>query len=73
MDVRPAIACPFCSYEFGRRDLGETGHVIHARDTHGGLFDRDALQTFAEICRERRAGSVSDEDLANAGMKRGLC
>jgi len=72
LDRRPALTCPFCRQALRRRDLGETGHSIDTCDQHGTFFDRGELLAFADFCRERRAGELSDDDLENAGIKKGF-
>jgi uncharacterized Zn finger protein (UPF0148 family) len=70
--LRSALSCPFCKTALVRRDLGETGHAMDSCETHGTFFDRGEVVAFADLCQERRAGEVSDEDLENAGVPRGF-
>ncbi|MGO9836666.1 MAG: zf-TFIIB domain-containing protein [Polyangiaceae bacterium] len=72
MDRRPMLRCPFCQTPLVRRDLGETGCSIDSCATHGTFFDRGVVTTFVDLCEQRRAGDISEEDLANAGVKRGF-
>jgi len=71
MDRRPPLDCPFCHNRLKRLDLGETGHAINTCETHGTFFDRDGVVAFADFCQERRAGEISEDDLENAGIKKG--
>ena len=71
LDQRPLLSCPLCKTALLRRDLGETGHSINTCEQHGTFFDRGGVVAFADLCQERRAGEVSEEDLENAGVKKG--
>ncbi len=69
---RSALTCPFCKVSLVRLDLGETGHSIDTCATHGTFFDRGEVPVFADLCQERRAGAVTNEDLENAGIPQGV-
>jgi hypothetical protein len=70
-DQRPLLSCPICRLALVRLDLAETGHSINTCEKHGSFFDRGGVPVFADLCQARRAGEVTEEDLENAGVKKG--
>ena len=70
--LRLLLSCPFCQIPLVRLELGETGHAMDICSSHGTFFERGELLAFADLCQQRRAGDVSAEDLAKAGILGGL-
>jgi Zn-finger nucleic acid-binding protein len=74
---RPRISCPVCQAALRRTAVGEGedgGGIVLDVDScaeHGTWFDPSELASFVRTHTDLRAGDVSDDDLASAGVKRG--
>ena len=70
-DWRTALACPGCRATLRRLPLGESDEHYDVCEAHGAFFDHGELAAFIAAETERRAGAVTDDDLAAAGITRG--
>lgn len=72
--VRPtrrqaALSCPACAGPLRQQQIGETVQLMYTCAAHGTFFEYGALQAFAEMWVERRAGEISDDDLEKLGLR----
>ena len=65
---RALITCPECGVATRRSEIPNTVHEIDVCAAHGTWFDRGELPTFIDEQSKARAGELSDEDLAAAGL-----
>jgi Zn-finger nucleic acid-binding protein len=64
------LLCPTCRGALRVTEIEGSVHLMHVCDTHGALFERDAIDTFMAVWTEKRAGEVDPEDLEALGLKR---
>jgi Zn-finger nucleic acid-binding protein len=62
------LSCPTCAKPMRRIAIPETIHSVDVCSDHGTWFDRDELSMFVRTFAEARAGTVTDDDLAAAGI-----
>lgn len=70
--VRTAtVMCPVCGEATHRRAIEGTGQSVDVCTAHGTWFDHDELALFVEQASAERAGDVSADDRAEAGLTGG--
>ncbi len=66
---RSALAsCPECGATMKRREIAGTIHLLDSCPEHGTWFDGFELPEFIRAFAEQRAGEITEEDAAAAGV-----
>jgi Zn-finger nucleic acid-binding protein len=66
------LSCPACSVRMQGQPIPSSIHNVDICAAHGTWFDRGELDMFVKTYREERVGTVSDDDLSDAGIPGGF-